>query len=93
MYVFFLLAFFACGYFSVRESFIEVLLSICTFIAWTTVVLGLAIIVCSLFAWVKDRVLPASAILLSLGRIALVFVCAVLVQLINQLVTGGIVIS
>lgn len=93
LYIFFLFGFFACGYFSIEEAFVNVLLSICTFIAWIVVAFGLAIIICSLFSWLKDKVLPVSAILLSLIRIALVFFCSIVVQLINQLVTGGIVLS
>ncbi len=93
LYIFFLIAFFACGYFPIQEGFVDALLSICTFIAWVTVVFGLAIIVCGLFCWFKDKVFPASAILLSLIRIALVFFCSIIVQLINRLVTSGIVIS
>ncbi len=93
LYLFFFIAFFFCGFFSVQESFVAFLLDICTFLAWTTVLFGISIIICAAVVLWQDRVFSFASILGAVWKIAAVFLCSFAVQFINQIISDGIVIS
>jgi hypothetical protein len=73
--------------------FIDLLQFALILISWTILLFGLWIIVFSFIVWGSDRVFPLSPIVLTLLRMAMVFLLSTLVAIIENLVTDGVVVS
>ncbi|MDD4574022.1 MAG: hypothetical protein PHR69_07390 [Sphaerochaeta sp.] len=75
------------------QTFIDLLQFALILISWTNLLFGLWIIVFSFIVWSSDRVFPFSPVLLTLLRMAGVFLLSTLVAIIENLVTDGVVVS
>ena len=62
-------------------------------IGWTSLLFGFWILVFSCIVWVSDRVFPLSAVLLTLLRMGAIFVLSLIVALLEQVITKGLIIS
>jgi hypothetical protein len=93
LYLFFFLVYLSSSYFVVNQMFIDLLQFALILISWTILLFGLWIIVFSFIVWGSDRVFPLSPIVLTLLRMAMVFLLSTLVAIIENLVTDGVVVS
>ncbi len=93
LYSFFFLTFLASSFFPASEQFVQVLLGIETFLGWTTIIMGVAIIVGCIFSCVADKVFPVADTILAVIRTCAVFICSLLMQLMQQTILHGIIIS
>ncbi len=93
LYLFFFLVYLSSSYFLVNQSLIDLLQFALILISWTNLLYGLWIIVFSCIVWGSDRVFPLSPIVLTLLRMATVFLLSTLVAIIENLVTDGVVVS
>lgn len=93
LYLFFFLVYLSSSYFLVSQTFIDLLQFALILISWTNLLFGLWIIVFSFIVWSSDRVFPFSPVLLTLLRMAGVFLLSTLVAIIENLVTDGVVVS
>ena len=76
-----------------NQSLIDLLQFALILISWTNLLFGLWIIVFSFIVWGSDRMFPFSPIMLTLLRMAGVFLLSTLVAIIENLVTDGVVVS
>ena len=90
LYVFFFIVYLLSSYFTVSESFIQLLQFLMYLISWTSLLFGFWILVFSLIVWGNDRVFPASATVMTLLRMFFVFCLSLLVALIERMIHQGI---
>ncbi|MGE4583354.1 MAG: hypothetical protein AB7C91_01780 [Sphaerochaeta sp.] len=93
LYLFFFVVYLLSSFFSVQQSFIELLQFLVYLISWTSLLFGFWILVFSVIVWASDRVFPFSVVVLTLLRMLVVFALSLIVAILEQVITKGVVIS
>lgn len=93
LYLFFFLVYITCSYFSVQQEFIDLLQFALDLTGWTNLLFGFWIIVFSCIVWATDSVFPFAPVMLTIIRMAAVFLFSVITAIIENLITKGFVVS
>lgn len=93
LYLFFFLVYVSCSYFAVRQEFVDLVRFSLNLVGWTNLLFGFWICIFSLVVWASDRVFPGKPVLLTILRMGVVFGLSLVAAIIENLVTGGLVVS